>query len=88
MLFLWLLYSAAMTLWTGVKPPRLIAQPSDRPDTAGEVHSPVAAEWPASAEPAEAVHLMPVAATSEALALSRMRRADAEEASLAARADC
>lgn len=91
MLLLWLLYSAAMTLWTGVKPPRLAARPSEQPDVSGETPQPVVAERPISVEPAGAFQPMPAAEAPGALSLSRgrhiRRRGGPEEAPLAARAE-
>ena len=88
MLFCWLLYSAAMTLWTGVKPPRLTIQPSDG---LAEARQRVVAEQPTGAEPADALHPTPVADTAGMLALSGHQRsrgqADPEGAARAAGAD-
>lgn len=98
MLFIWLLYAAAMTFWTGMRPPRLSGQSADRLNKPGEAQRRAAAGRPAGTEPAEAASQAPatdrygvLTDMPEALTFTGGRRAegraDPETASLAANAD-
>jgi hypothetical protein len=97
MLFIWLLSSAALTFWTGMKPPRQSAQAADRLNRPGGAQRRAVVQRVGS-EPAEVASQglatdaqTEVIEAPEALALSRGRRtegrADPEAASLAANAD-
>ena len=98
MLFIWLLFSAALTLLTGMRPPRMTAQPAERLNRPVAAQQRAMAEPPIGAEPTNGAGQMPVADgqsaaadMSGALVLSGGRRtqgrADPETASLAANAD-
>jgi hypothetical protein len=96
MLFIWLLSSAAMTFWTGMKPPRQTMQSADRRNRPGEAQRRAAVQ-PGDSGPAVTGQVLVTDEqtgaidASGALALSRGRRtegrADPETASLAANAD-